>query len=450
MPGTEMHDNIFKEQVANVYERLPSSLAVNVANSFILIYVQWNVIAHSTLIAWFSALLLLSFVRLVSYYYKKTLVLVHPRRWGFFYISGLLLSGIIWGAAGILLFPANNIAHQIIVAFVLGGMVAGATASSAAMSGAFYLYCIPALTPILYMYLHLDNHVGNSMFFMIIIYALFSMATYRHINKIIFDLIVAKIKNAEEIKSRRLVEVKVKQQQDFLEAVLYNIDDGIVACNEKGLITLLNRAAKKFHGDIELGIPPEDWANHYDLYMEDGKTPMQKENIPLYKAFYGQNVDKQLMHIIPKDGEPLIMLASGQALFGKDGDKIGAVVSMHDITKEKKAEIALNKAYSELELKVQQRTEDLVDINRKLRIEMEKRMEAYKEKEDLIIQLQGALNKVKTLSGFLPICASCKKIRDDKGYWKQIEEYIRDHSEAEFSHSICPGCLKKLYPDLNL
>lgn len=62
-------------------------------------------------------------------------------------------------------------------------------------------------------------------------------------------------------------------------------------------------------------------------------------------------------------------------------------------------------------------------------------------------ELEQALNKVKTLSGFLPICASCKKIRDDKGYWQQIESYIRDHSEAEFSHGICPECAKKLYPE---
>ena len=64
--------------------------------------------------------------------------------------------------------------------------------------------------------------------------------------------------------------------------------------------------------------------------------------------------------------------------------------------------------------------------------------------------LEGALSKVKLLSGFLPICASCKNIRDDKGYWNQIESYIRDHSEAEFSHGICPECAKKLYPELNL
>ncbi len=63
-------------------------------------------------------------------------------------------------------------------------------------------------------------------------------------------------------------------------------------------------------------------------------------------------------------------------------------------------------------------------------------------------EMRDAMSRLKVLSGLLPICASCKKIRDDKGYWNQIEAYIRDHSEAEFSHSICPECAKKLFPDL--
>ena len=64
-------------------------------------------------------------------------------------------------------------------------------------------------------------------------------------------------------------------------------------------------------------------------------------------------------------------------------------------------------------------------------------------------ELRAKEKEVKILMGCLPICASCKKIRDDKGYWRQIELYIRDHSEAEFSHSICPKCMKKLYPEFS-
>lgn len=60
--------------------------------------------------------------------------------------------------------------------------------------------------------------------------------------------------------------------------------------------------------------------------------------------------------------------------------------------------------------------------------------------------LKDALKTVKELSGLLPICASCKKIRDDTGYWDQVQSYIKKHSEAEFAHSICPECMEKLYP----
>ena len=60
-------------------------------------------------------------------------------------------------------------------------------------------------------------------------------------------------------------------------------------------------------------------------------------------------------------------------------------------------------------------------------------------------KLKEALSKIKKLSGLLPICASCKKIRDDKGYWNRIETYLHNHSEAEFSHGLCPDCMEKMY-----
>ena len=86
---------------------------------------------------------------------------------------------------------------------------------------------------------------------------------------------------------------------------------------------------------------------------------------------------------------------------------------------------------------------NIIEITRNIteRVQAE---EALRRERD---KLQGALDKVKTLSGMLPICSNCKKIRDDKGYWNQIESYIANHSEVDFSHSICPECAKKLYPE---
>lgn len=75
------------------------------------------------------------------------------------------------------------------------------------------------------------------------------------------------------------------------------------------------------------------------------------------------------------------------------------------------------------------------------------RMKYLQERENLILKLKQALEKIKTLKGLIPICASCKKIRNDQGFWLQVEEYIGAHSDVEFSHGICPDCMEKLYPE---
>jgi len=77
--------------------------------------------------------------------------------------------------------------------------------------------------------------------------------------------------------------------------------------------------------------------------------------------------------------------------------------------------------------------------------DISERRRAAAEREQMIDELKEALASVKTLRGLIPICASCKKIRDDKGYWSQVEVYVRDRSDAEFSHGICPDCMKTLY-----
>ena len=95
-------------------------------------------------------------------------------------------------------------------------------------------------------------------------------------------------------------------------------------------------------------------------------------------------------------------------------------------------------------------TLDLEKANIGLREEITERKQTEEQRDRLISDLQKALSEVKTLRGFLPICSYCKNIRDDKGYWSKIESYINKHSDAEFSHGICPECAKKYYPDLDL
>jgi PAS domain-containing protein len=107
---------------------------------------------------------------------------------------------------------------------------------------------------------------------------------------------------------------------------------------------------------------------------------------------------------------------------------------------EERTFVVVSKPYRDADGKVTGIIESFHDITERKQLE--------DEKEQLIDELKTAMDEVKVLSGFLPICASCKKIRDDKGYWNQLEIYIRDHSEARFSHGICPDCSVQMYSEM--
>jgi hypothetical protein len=103
---------------------------------------------------------------------------------------------------------------------------------------------------------------------------------------------------------------------------------------------------------------------------------------------------------------------------------------------------------SDMRHRLRLRNEEILKAHEQIHADMAARKQAEEERELLILELQEALAKVKMLSGMLPMCSSCKRIRDDQGYWQRIEEYIRDHSEADFTHSVCEDCARKLYPEL--
>ena len=105
--------------------------------------------------------------------------------------------------------------------------------------------------------------------------------------------------------------------------------------------------------------------------------------------------------------------------------------TMQEALERKNKELADHRDH--LEVLVEARTADLTNEKEKA--------------EKLVEQLEQALKELKTLSGLLPICSSCKKIRDDQGYWHQVESYIEEHTQAEFSHSLCPECMNQLFPN---
>lgn len=191
-----------------------------------------------------------------------------------------------------------------------------------------------------------------------------------------------------------------EEARSLLAAIVESSDDAIISKTLEGIITSWNRGAESIYGytaaeaigqSISLLIPADDASEVPTL---------------LARIRRGEHVTHFETNRRRKDGADISVSLSISPVRSRTGAIIGASTIARDITDRKQAE---------------------------------------KEREKLIWELQEALAKVKTLSGFLPICSSCKKIRDDQGYWTQIEAYIRDHSEAEFSHCICPACAKKLY-----
>lgn len=152
---------------------------------------------------------------------------------------------------------------------------------------------------------------------------------------------------------------EISHVNQFLNTLLENLREGIVACNADGVLTLFNEATRKFHGLPQESVPAEDWAEHYDLFKADGVTPMAKDDIPLFRALRGEIVRDAEMVISPKNGGQRILMASGQAFHNDRGQTLGAVVSMHDITRRKKVEADLQRSNDELEDRVTERTAQL-------------------------------------------------------------------------------------------
>jgi PAS domain S-box-containing protein len=184
--------------------------------------------------------------------------------------------------------------------------------------------------------------------------------------------------------------------------LLEHTRDFIYRHDAQGIITYISPAVEKITGYTR-----EEWRTHYSAHYTDNeanKAGIAGTNEMLKTGKAGASYRVEVKH---KNGGTVWLEANKQPYL-IDGKVAGFIGVARDITK---------------------------------RVAMEE------ERENLIAELQDALGNIKTLKGLLPICASCKKIRDDQGYWQQIEAYVSDHSDAEFSHGICPECAQRLYPD---
>jgi PAS domain S-box-containing protein len=258
-----------------------------------------------------------------------------------------------------------------------------------------------------------------------------------HVKNGRMDLITGKSFGAEN-RIQRSIAKELLEAKRHLKRILDNIDNGILEFSKSETIVNCNTYAAELFKK-----------NATDLLSVDIRGLFSKDAY----QHVAQCLDRFRTAKLPVESNHSVKVGSVDIVFKfismADKDNSTSIMIIRDISEEKKARRKLKEYLGHLENLVAERTKSYEDANRELEKEITKREKINKEREKLIKKLEDSLAKVKQLSGFIPICASCKKIRDDKGYWKQVEEYIHDHSEAEFSHSICPDCAKKLYPDLD-
>jgi len=151
-------------------------------------------------------------------------------------------------------------------------------------------------------------------------------------------LVVAQVQDMAE---RLGLQKSLEEHRGFTAAVLENLDSGIVACDDQGTLTVLNRAGRRMLPGYDTATGPEGWSEHFGVYRPDGVTPLSMEELPLYRALHGEGVRDCELVIAPGGGKPRTVTVNGQAIHDEDGVLVGAMVAMHDITDRRAAEAAL-------------------------------------------------------------------------------------------------------------
>ncbi len=205
------------------------------------------------------------------------------------------------------------------------------------------------------------------------------------------------LREAEERRNHR----RAEEARSHLAAIVESSDDGIISATADGVILSWNKGAEKI-----LGYSSEEAVGRSLFALMPLSVGEQFLDVHR-KTSEGSTVNRLETRCTRKDGSQIDVSLTLSPIRMPDGRITGASTIVRDITERKRAEA---------------------------------------EREKLLAELSQAMKEVKALSGLLPICAGCKKIRNDNGYWQQVEIYIQEHSEAEFTHGLCPECMKRLYP----
>ncbi|MFZ4619532.1 MAG: PAS domain S-box protein [Bacteroidota bacterium] len=207
-----------------------------------------------------------------------------------------------------------------------------------------------------------------------------------------------------DIADRKRAEQALRESEEHFRAVAQSANEAIITSNSLGNILSWNNGAEKIFGYTE-----------QEIIGRELITLIPQQYVEQHVSGMKRGADGPERHVIGGTAE-----LRGQR---KNGEEFPIELSLAEW------ETSTGRYFSAI----------IRDVTRRKLIEAER--------EQLITDLQNAIEQIKTLKGIVPICANCKKIRDDKGYWEQVDQYVAKHTDAKFSHGICPDCTQKLYPD---
>ena len=187
----------------------------------------------------------------------------------------------------------------------------------------------------------------------------------------------------------------------------------------------------------------------YAIERQHAKSELQASE-QRFREMIENAVDAVL--IVDSDGMIQFMNPAAENLFGQSADEMIGTNFGFPASSGATAELEIlkNGAPTIAQMRTNETFWEGKTVNMSVLRDISEQKKILAEREELIAKLEASLAEIKTLSGMLPICSYCKKIRNDKGYWNQLEEYIQENSTAQFSHGICPACAKEHFPDIDL
>jgi signal transduction histidine kinase len=220
--STQSYSRFYPIFVTQIYERSNIGMIATIVNAVILTIVLWSHIQHWILIIWLSLIEIITVLRFIlnRLFLHRANKSTDIHRWGLLLIIGIGIAGILWGSSAILLYPEHSNEHQVIIAFILAGMVAGGVGVFSPLISVFLAFSVPALLPIIYRFIIAGDNTHFAMGIMIFLFAILTFVTARNINRSNFELIKLKETFADQLKDRTN-ELSYANQE--LEAFSYSV-----------------------------------------------------------------------------------------------------------------------------------------------------------------------------------------------------------------------------------